>query len=146
MFVDLTVAFETVWHRGFTYKLLKLLPERHMVSFILFHLYNREAKRELNVIINADRLEFDTCTTYLGVKLGRALYYRQHLQSLRDKVTARGAPIRRLAGTSWGANTRTLRISTLALVYAPAEHCVPVWSGSRHTSLVDTCLTNACAL
>ena len=42
-----------------------------------------------------------------------------------------------LAGTSWGASTPTLRTSTLALVYAPAEYCAPVWCRSSHIRLVD---------
>ena len=62
---------------------------------------------------------------------------RGNLTALRGKVMARTALIRRLAGTSWGASTPTLRTSTLALVYAPAEYCAPVWCRSSHTRLVD---------
>ena len=51
--------------------------------------------------------------------------------------------IRRLAGTSWGASTPTLRTSTIALVYAPAEYCAPVWCRSAHTRLVDVSLNAA---
>ncbi|XP_072039193.1 uncharacterized protein [Amphiura filiformis] len=108
-----------------------------------FHLNNREANRELNVTIKSKRLNFEACPTYLGVKLDRALTYRQHLVNLRDKVTARCALIRHLAGTSWGASAKTLRTSTLALVYAPAEYCAPVWSRSHHTHQVDTGLNEA---
>ena len=50
---------------------------------------------------------------------------------------ARTALIRRLAGTNWGASTPTLRTSTFALVYAPAEYCAPVWCRSSHTRHVD---------
>ena len=35
MFVDLTAAYDTVWHRGLTCKLLQLLPDRHMVHMIM---------------------------------------------------------------------------------------------------------------
>ena len=56
---------------------------------------------------------------------------------------ARSALIRRLAGTSWGASTPTLRTSTLALVYAPTEYCAPVWCRSAHTRLVDISLNAA---
>jgi len=28
--VDLIAVYDTVWHRGFTCKLLRLLPDRHM--------------------------------------------------------------------------------------------------------------------
>lgn len=240
--VDLTAAYDTVWHRGLTLKLLRMLPDRHMVHFIVelisnrsfvlktsdgqqsrlrrlkngvpqgsvlapllfniyihdlpdtiskkygyaddlailtthrewkmiestlsqdmntldtylwkwrlklsegktvstvFHLFNKEAKRELNVHINKRRLEFQPTTTYLGVKLDRTLTYRQHLAGLRDKVMARNALIRKLVGTGWGASPSTLRTSALALVYAPAEYCAPTWSRSTHTKLLDVSL------
>ena len=102
-----------------------------------FHLNNREAKRELNVNISGRRLTCHRTPTYLGVKLDRTLTYREHLTALRGKVMARTALIRRLAGTSWGASTPTLRTSTLALVYAPGEYCTPVWCRSSHTRIVD---------
>ena len=35
MFVDLTAAYDTVWHRDLTCKLLRLLPDRHMVRMIM---------------------------------------------------------------------------------------------------------------
>ena len=35
VFVDLTAAYDTVWHRGLTCKLLQLLPDRHMVHMIM---------------------------------------------------------------------------------------------------------------
>ena len=31
VFVDLIAAYDTVWHRGLTCKLLRLLPDKHMV-------------------------------------------------------------------------------------------------------------------
>ena len=41
VFVDLTVAYDTVWHRGLTCKLLRRLPDRHMVSMIMELVKNR---------------------------------------------------------------------------------------------------------
>jgi len=35
VFVDLTAAYDTVRHRGLTYKLLRLLPDRHMVHMTM---------------------------------------------------------------------------------------------------------------
>ena len=102
-----------------------------------FHLNNREAKGELNVNICGRRLTCHRTPTYLGVKLDRTLTYNEHLTALRGKFMARAALIRRLAGTSCGASTPTLITSTLALVYAPAEYCAPVWCRSSHTHLVD---------
>ena len=40
-FVDLTAAYDTVWHRGLTCKLLRLLPDKHMVRIIMELVQNR---------------------------------------------------------------------------------------------------------
>ena len=40
-FVNLTVAYDTVWHRCFTYKLLRLLPDKDMVRMIMKLVRNR---------------------------------------------------------------------------------------------------------
>ena len=41
MFVDLTAAYDSVWHRSLTCKLLQLLPDRHMVRMIIEMVGNR---------------------------------------------------------------------------------------------------------
>ena len=35
VFVDLTAAYDTVWHRGLHLKLLTIIPDRHMLGFIM---------------------------------------------------------------------------------------------------------------
>ena len=86
-----------------------------------FHLHNREARRELTINIKGRALPFSTILTYFGVKLDRALTFRQHLESLRKKLTTRVGLLRRLAGSSWGAGAITLHTATLALVHSAAE-------------------------
>ena len=41
VFVNLTAAYDTVWHRGLTCKLLRLLPDKHMVKMIMELVRNR---------------------------------------------------------------------------------------------------------
>ena len=41
VFVDLTAAYDTVWHRGLTCKLLRLLPDKNMVQMIMELVRNR---------------------------------------------------------------------------------------------------------
>ena len=41
VFVNLTAAYDTVWHRGITCKLLRLLPDKHMVKMIMELVRNR---------------------------------------------------------------------------------------------------------
>ena len=42
-----------------------------------------------------------------------------------------------------GAGAKTLRITTLFLVYSTAEYCAPVWCRSAHTPLIDSVLNDA---
>ena len=245
VFMDFTAAYDTVWHRGPNCKLLRILPDRHIVSFIMqlvrnrsftlttgngaqsrlrrlkngvppgsalapllfnicthglpvtvarkfvyaddlammlsaedwqslegtltqdmatlssylqkgklklsatktvtaaFHQYNKEATRELKAAAEGRILPFSAKPTYLGVKLDRSFTYRRHLESLRKKLTTRVGLLRRLAGSSWGAGFRTLRIAALALIHSAAEYCAPVWSRSAHTRLIDKPINDA---
>ena len=108
-----------------------------------FHLNSREAKRELNIIVDGNCLPYYFTPTYFGITLDRTLTYRQHLETLRKKLTSRITLIRRMAGTGWGARATTLRITTLTLVYSTAEYCAPVWSRSAHTHLLDRPINDA---
>ena len=83
----------------------------------VFHLNNKEVKRELKVNFNNESLPFCSKPKYVGVTLDRSLTYRRHLQSLRKELTSRVALLRRLAGSGWGAGATKLRTATLALVH-----------------------------
>jgi len=41
VFVDRKAAYDTVWHRGTTCELLRLLPDRHMIHMIMEMVGNR---------------------------------------------------------------------------------------------------------
>ena len=97
----------------------------HKTVTAAFHLYNKEAAGELNVAAEGHILPFSAEPTYLGIELDRSLTYRRHLASLRKKLTRVGL-LRRLAGSSWGAGARTLRVATLALIHSAAEYYAPV--------------------
>ena len=243
VFVDLTAAYDIIWHRGLTCKLLRLLPDRHIVYMIIrnrsftlttrnsqrsrlrclkngvpqgsvlvpllfniytsdlpatisrkyayaddlaivhadgdwlaveeklskdmatlgehlqtwklklstmkmvsavFHLNNKEAKRELKVNFNNETLPFCSEPKYLGVTLDRLLTYRRHLESLHKKLTSCVTLLRQLAGSGWGAGATTLQTATLALVlvHLTAEYCAPVWCHSARTRLIDPNINN----
>ena len=72
--------------------------------------------------------------------------YRQHLESLRKKITTRVGLFTGLAGSNWGAGARTLRTASLALIHSAAEYCAPVWSRSAHTRLTDKPINDALRL
>ena len=41
VFIDLTAAYNTVWHQNLACKLLRFLPDRHMVKMMMELFYNR---------------------------------------------------------------------------------------------------------
>ena len=51
--------------------------------------------------------------------------------------------LRRLVGSGWGADAKTLCIAALSLVYSTAEYCTPVWCRSAHTRLINSVLNDA---
>ena len=67
----------------------------------VFHLKNREAKRELKVYNNNTLLPFSLITTYLGVKLDKSLAFHHHLVALRKKLYSRVTLLRQLVGSGW---------------------------------------------
>ena len=120
---------------------LKLSVAKTMSSS--FHLNNREARRELKVTVDGNPLQFKATPAYLGVKLDQTLTFRQYLEKMSVKTTSRVSLICRLSGTTWGAATKTLRISTQALVFSIADYCAPVWCRSPHTKKLDVALNNS---
>ena len=109
----------------------------------VFHLNNREAKRELDVYNNGNLLPPCPVPTYLGVKLDSSLTFRHHFEALCKKLSTQVALLRQLAGSEWGAGAKTLRISALSLVYSTAEYCTPVWCRSMHICLIESILNDA---
>ena len=85
----------------------------------------------------AESLKCEAKPVYLGVTLDRSLTYHDHLMKTATKVRTRNNIISRLAGSTWGAQTSTLRTAALALCFSVAEYCAPVWCRSAHVNLVD---------
>ena len=75
--------------------------------------------------------------------MDRSLTFRHHLVVLHKKLSSRVTLLRRLVGSGWGADAKTLRIATLSLVYSTSEYCAPVWCCSAHTRLIDSVLNDA---
>ena len=120
---------------------LKLSIAKTMSS--VFHLHNREANREINITVNGNRLQFQSAPTYMGVKLDRTplVSPTPGKTQCEDHCTCRPDPPP--CGNHMGAATKTLKVSTLALVYSAAEYCAPAWCHSSHTKKLDTVLNSA---
>ena len=71
-----------------------------------FHLRNRAAKRELNVVWNGTSLSNTTTPVYLGIHLDRTLCYKTHIEKTKMKVNTINNIIHKLANSRWGARHR----------------------------------------
>jgi len=91
----------------------------------VFHLRNIWANRQLNVSMSSDLLKHDPNPVYLGVTLDRTLSYKEHLSKTAAELKSRNNLLSKLAGSSWGANAKTLCTSALALCYSVTEYCCP---------------------
>lgn len=120
-----------------------LKPNPSKSEACCFHLNNREANRELRVVFENIFVPNVFFPKYLGVTLDRTLSYKNHIEKLSKKLSSRVNIIRKLAGTNWGADAETLKISSTSLVYSCAEYGAPVWLNSSHTHKVDVQLNNA---
>ena len=121
---------------------LKISMDKTVSS--VFHIKNHLAKLPLKVCAGpGTTLKFEPTPKYLGVRLDRSLTFKKHISELKCKVSARVALLKRLAGTSGGASFQVLRTSTIALVYAPAEYCVPTRCRSTHAHTMNVPLNEA---
>jgi len=118
---------------------LRLSVEKTVCS--VFHPKNHSANYQLNVKFKPNvTVKIDSYSSYLGICLDRSLLFRTQLNTLKKRALSRVALIKRLAGVGWGASFKALRISCLALAFAPAEYCAPVWCRSAHTKHIDVLL------
>lgn len=67
---------------------------------LIFHLNNKEARKQLNVNIQHNDIPNDEAPSYLGIKLDRSLIFKQHAEKVKNKIKTRKNIIGELAGTS----------------------------------------------
>lgn len=127
------------------YKNNWLKPNPNKTQICTFHLRNKEAKRTIRLIWGVE-IENTEYPKYLGVTLDRTLSFKHHCRNVKQKTHARNNPIRKLTGTSWGADPNSERTSALALCYSTAEYTVSVRARSCHAKKVDIALNEICRI
>jgi len=88
---------------------------------------------QLSILLLAVCVQRKLLSNFLPKKYYTHFYHRNNL-------------LTKLARSSWGADTDTLRTSTLALCYSVGEYCTPLWCRSAHTGLVDAQLNSTMRL
>ena len=105
-----------------------------------FHLANKNANQELDVVISGTRIPYSNAPKYLGVTFDRSLTYKQQCLNTAAKIRTRNSLIAKVANTRWDSDEATLRITANALCVSVADYCCPVWANSAHAEKVDIAL------
>ena len=133
VFVDLTAAYDIIWHRGLTCKLLRLLPDRHIVYMIIrnrsFTLTTRNSQRSrLRCLKNGVPqgsvlvpLLFNIYTSDLPATISRKYAYVDDLATMHadgDSLVVEGALSKDMATLGEYLQTWKLKFSTTKTVSA----------------------------
>ena len=72
--------------------------------------------------------------TFLGITLDQRLSWKPHIQKTEAKARRKLAIMRKLAGTSWGANSNTLKTVYQGAVRPVMEYASSAWSSTSKTN------------
>ena len=101
-------------------------------STTLFTLTKQKAGQ---ISLDGTRLKEDDQPTYLGVTFDKTQTWKPHIQASEAKAKRRIALMRKLTGSSWGANQKTLRTVYESTVRPHLEYGSTAWSTATKTSL-----------
>ena len=117
-------------------------PDKTQVTAFL--LRNKEANQSLKVEWNRTKPENTPHPKYLGVTLDRTLSNKEHMHNTKMKVATRNNLLRKLSNSKRGANSSTIRTTTLTLCYYVAEYAATIWVRSSHAQKLNPELNSAC--
>ena len=91
----------------------------------------------MNLKLNDKELKKEKNPVYLGAKLDTSMSMKDFLRDLKDSATKRLNLVKKLAGTNWGADKRTLRQLYLGYIRAKLDYCSPIQTVASKTALED---------
>ena len=92
----------------------------------LFSLSN--SKEKIKLKINNQQIPQEETPTYLGIKLDKKLTWKPHIQETEKNATRRLSLMKKLAGTKWGANSKTLKTVYTGNVRPVMEYGAAAWA------------------
>ncbi|XP_055861377.1 uncharacterized protein LOC129921966 [Biomphalaria glabrata] len=129
-------------------KLWKMEINKEKSVYSIFSHSNKTAKRNYILKIDSQPINKEENPTYLGVKLDQRLSLKHFMADLKEKASQRLNIIKHLAGTSWGAEKKTLRQLYTGYVRSVMDNCLSIQVAANKTyqSSLDTIQNQALRL
>ena len=97
-------------------------------------------RRKVSLRLNNQQVPQVETPTFLGVTLDTRLTWKPHLEAVEAKATRKLAIMKKLAGTTWGANSDILKQVYTGAVRPVVEYASTIWDTASKTnkSKLDT--------
>ena len=114
--------------------LWKLKLNETKTVYSIFTRSTKADKKILRLKVNGKLIDREENPTYLGVKLDREMRLKENLKDLRETATKRLNLLKRLAGSTWGADKGTLRQLYVGYIRAKLDYCLPLQTIANKTA------------
>ena len=115
--------------------LVKINPRK--TTYTIFSLSTKEQKATLHV--NGQTLLAEDNPTYLGVTFDKRLTWKQQTEKAEARAKVRLALMKKLAGTTWGADTVTLKRLYTGRVRPVLEYGMTAWGTTAKSNFDQVC-------
>ena len=92
------------------------------------------AKEKVSLRLNNQPVPQVETPTFLGVTLDTRLTWKPHLEAVEVKATRKLAIMKKLAGTTWGANSDILKQVYTGVVRPVVEYASTIWDTTSKTN------------
>ena len=106
-------------------------------TYTIFSLSPKD--QHVNLKLNGQNLNADDCPTYLGVTFDKRLTWKQQLQKAENRGKMRLTLMKKLAGSSWGADATTLKRLYTGRVRPVLEYGMASWGTTAKSHFDRVC-------
>ena len=102
-------------------------------------------RQEATLVLNGKALRADETPSYLGITLDRRLTWKPHLNKAQARAKLRLGIMRKLAGTTWGADMNVLKKLYVGRVRPVLEYGMSAWATTSQTNFEKVQRVQNCA-
>ena len=117
--------------------LWKLKLNEDKTVYTIFTRSTKPGKKTMTFKLNGKELKREENPIYLGVKLDTKMSMKEFMKDLKKAAEKRLNLVKRLAGTTWGTEKRTLRQLYIGYIRAKLDYCSPIQTVANKSALQE---------